>query len=761
MPFRSDSEAVMAGSERRARDGGPSATTRWHREEELPTRRLLPGTLAAVAAFVALWPYTSVIEPGAWSLSVTIIVIAMALTGIGLRTALQHRASWMREAVTFLAQIAVAMGVITMLVAGDSAFFGVVPTPTTWSIFGSLSARAWEEVAFGTAPLDATPGLQLVLSAGFALVAITLDQLIAHRSALLAILLTGVIGAVPMIVTAGGANVVWFVMLGVLTLVLFQYTARQHPQAPTRSSASITAGIGVAALAATVILAPGVPISASWAGAGAGVTVNASLRLGDDLRRPTPVEVMTVAAEGEIAPYLRLATLSRFDGRIWHPDESELQPQTEGFGDPEWSDAIETEDQLTSVRIIRMSSSWLPVPYPATRIRGVPSAWQVMPANRTVVSETSDAVGNDYTVSSVAVTPTLEQIRAASAAASTPAGNDVDLPPVIGALATEVTAAASSDYDRLIALQNWFRSDFTYSLDTPVEEGFDGTGAEAVADFLEARSGYCVHFAGAFALMAQELGMQVRIVVGYLPGVLTDQERGDESVFSVSSDQLHSWPEVFFQGVGWVPFEPTASLGVPTRFLPGANTGTGTGTPTAPAPTTEPGAAPTSGPELERGDAEEDAGAAGPLRRLDPTPIALGVAGAVLIVLLPALIRRARRAVRLRRARAGDAMAAWSELRDTLLDLRLPVSDADTPRVRGADLARERRVDDDAMRRVTDAVEQANYARTAADAGDLATPLTEILSDLHRSVDRRMRVIAVLAPRSLIAGRGADAPVLA
>lgn len=750
-------EGALAG-----RAGATAHPTPWHREEELPTRRLLPGVLAAAAAFVALWPFTSVIEPGAWSLSVTVVVVATILTGIAVRTGLQRRAQWMREAVTFFAQLAVGVGVITMLVAGDTAFFGMVPTPTTWSILGSLASRAWEEIAFGSAPLAATPGLQLTLSAGFALVAVALDHLVAHRNAVLAVLVTGIIGALPMIVTVGDANVVWFVMLGALTLMLFRYTAQRHPQAPTRSSPAIAAGIGIAALVATLVVAPAVPVSASWAGAGAGVTVNASLRLGDDLRRPTPVEVLTVAADAEIAPYLRLATLSRFDGRIWHPDEADLQPQSAGFGEPDWSDEIETEDRLTSVRIIRMSSSWLPVPYPATRIRGVPAAWQVMPANRTVVSETSDAVGNDYTVSSVAVTPTLEQIRAASAAASAPGRDaDVQLPPIVGELAAEVTAAAGSDYDRLIALQNWFRSDFSYSLDTPVDEGFDGTGADAVADFLEARSGYCVHFAGAFALMAQDLGMQVRIVVGYLPGILTDQERGDESVFSVSSDQLHSWPEVFFEGIGWVPFEPTASLGVPTRFLPGANTGTGPGAPSTPVPTTEPGAAPTSGPELERRDAGEDAGTTGPLRRLDPTPIALSVAGAVLLMLLPALIRRARRALRLRRARAGDAMAAWSEIRDTLLDLRLPVSDADTPRVRGADLAGERGVDAVAMRHVTQAVEQANYARTTPDAGDLSAPLAEILAALGRSVDRRTRLGAFLLPRSLVAGRGADAPVLA
>jgi transglutaminase-like putative cysteine protease len=50
-----------------------------------------------------------------------------------------------------------------------------------------------------------------------------------------------------------------------------------------------------------------------------------------------------------------------------------------------------------------------------------------------------------------------------------------------------------------------------------VQEGFDGQGVDAVAAFLQAKTGYCVHFAGAFALMARSLGMPTRIVVGFLP----------------------------------------------------------------------------------------------------------------------------------------------------------------------------------------------------------------------------------------------------
>ena len=132
------------------------------------------------------------------------------------------------------------------------------------------------------------------MGVGFGIVAILLDQLVAQRGAILASLLTAVVGSVPMIVTLGGVNVVWFVILGILILALLGYTAAQNPESPRRTSAAVAAGVGVAALAATVIVAPVLPVSASLAGTGTGVTVDASLRLGDDLRQPNPVEVLSL-----------------------------------------------------------------------------------------------------------------------------------------------------------------------------------------------------------------------------------------------------------------------------------------------------------------------------------------------------------------------------------------------------------------------------------------------------------------------------------
>lgn len=720
-----------------------------------------PAGLAAAASAVALWPYTSVIRPGAWTFTVVSVILVVALVGMAVRRWQRHRRAALRSLLAMLGQAVAATTLLTAVIAPEGAFMGLLPTTTTLEHFGLLAGQAYQEVLFGSAPLDDTPALRAMLGIGFAVIAILLDHLVTERLSLLAGLVVATVGAVPMIVTLGDANLVWFVMLAVLLLLLLRHGVRHGRTGPRRASAPIAIGVGAGAVALALVVTPGLPVSATWIGVGASVELNPTLRLGEDLRRPTASEVMTVATTAQIAPYLRIATLSRFDGDVWHPDESELTPLADGFGAPEWTDAIATREQRTSIRVLGVSSSWLPVPYPATSVQGVGGNWRVMPINRTVSSRTADASGEDYTVTSAVVAPTLEQIKASRAAVAPGALATLEeIPEVVARTAAEVTADAETDYDRLIALQSWFRAEFDYSLETPVEEGFDGTGAEAVARFLEVRAGYCIHFAGAFALMAQSMDMPVRIVVGYLPGHPTEEKRGDEFVYSVSSDQLHAWPEVHFDGIGWVPFEPTTSLGVPTSFLPGQTSG-GTGTaPATPAPSTAPSPAATGGPELERDDVDGQAVGGDSLRRLDPAPVMLVTAVILVVVLLPGAFRRGVRYVRRRRAARGDAYAAWTEVRATLVDLGLPVSDAETPRTRGAHLV-ERGADAVAVQRLVGAVERASFARSPGETGDLSDALRSVLDALGRSVDGRDRVRALLLPRSLVAQSPARATVMA
>jgi len=725
------------------------------RNDERRARTMIAGLLTAVAAFVALWPYTSVVVAGTWSFVSVAVILVVAVTGVIVRQ-LRTRAI-VRDLCTLLAQVLAAICTLTLLIIPQGALLGIIPTGDTVAALSNLVADGFAQVQTSVAPMADTLALRTVIAIGFAIVTILLDHLIAQRVTLLAVILVAAVGAVPTIATFGEANIPWFVMLAVVALFLLRHSIRHDRRTPRRASAGVAIGVGAAATAIALFVTPILPVSATWVGAGTSLTLNPSLRLGDDLRRPTPSDVITLATNATTAPYLRIATLSRFDGRVWTPDEADVQSVNDGFGEAEWADAIEAEDQRTSIRVNGISSSWLPVPYPATEIVGVPSTWNVMPINRTVVSETQNASGADYTVTSADIEPTLEQIRAADAVADAPPEEEV--PEIIAATAAEVTADAETDYDRLIAMQSWFRSEFSYSLDAPVEGDFDGTGSEAVEAFLDARSGYCIHFAGAFALMAQSLDMPVRIVVGYLPGRLTDEKRGDESIYVVSSDQLHAWPEVHFEGIGWVPFEPTASLGDPTGFLPTATTGNTSTDPTAPQPTTTPTTAPTSGPDVERGQDDTSSTGSQALRQLDPTPVMLVTLGVLFVVLLPALLRLAVRTGRRTRARRGDALIAWRELRDTLVDLRLPISDAETVRMRGEELI-SRGADAAAVRMLVSNVERESYARAGNGTADLSHALDQVSADLRRSVDGRSRFAARLLPRSLFVSRPSRDSVL-
>ncbi|MGM1018116.1 MAG: transglutaminase TgpA family protein [Actinomycetota bacterium] len=725
---------------------------------ERRNRVVIATLLAAFASVIALWPYTGVIQAGPWTGLVAVIIVAVGLVGAVTREVLARSRDGLRSLVTLLAQVIVVVCLLTALVAGGTAAFGILPTVGTLGAFGALATQALSEVAFGSAPLTDTLALRAMIAVGFAVVAILLDHLVSLRLALLSALFVAAVGVVPTIITLGDPDVIWFIALGILALLLLRHRARHDRRAPHRTSGVIAVGIGVCSLVLSVAVAPALPISATWAGVGTSQSLNPSLRLGEDLRQPSAAEVMTVATEDAVAPYLRIATLSFFDGRVWRADESDLQPLDEGFGEPEWGEDVQTRELRTSVRILNVSSSWLPVPYPATEVNDLSGRWNVMPSNRTVVSRTADAAGQDYTVTSTVLEPTLEQIRASTVNDSGDVRFSDSLPDVISDTARTVTADQATDYDRLVALQDWFRSEFTYSLETPVEEGFDGTGADAVETFLEVRSGYCIHFAGAFALMAQSLDMPVRIVVGYLPGRVTDERRGADYVYSVTSDQLHAWPEVHFPDIGWVPFEPTASLGVPTEFLPGETEGgSDAPSPSTPAPTTEPSTAPTDGPDIEREDETATSGGTDTLRGLDPTPVLLVSAGILLALLLPGFVRAARRAGRLRRARHGDSDAAWAELRDSLIDLGMPASDADTPRGRAARLVDDRGVDAAAVAELVTAVERRSYARTPDADTDLAAPLSTVLAELRASTDGRARLAALLLPRSLITARTATA----
>lgn len=137
----------------------------------------------------------------------------------------------------------------------------------------------------------------------------------------------------------------------------------------------------------------------------------------------------------------------------------------------------------------------------------------------------------------------------------------VSLSPKVKAYLAEVTADAETDVEKLRAIEAELAS-FTYTTE-PGKMPATVKDSESFLDYflLEGREGYCTYYATAFALLAREMGFPTRYVQGYY--VSTDQT----GVFSVRSNMAHAWPEVYFEGVGWIPFEPTPGYGA-ARYTP-------------------------------------------------------------------------------------------------------------------------------------------------------------------------------------------------
>jgi hypothetical protein len=138
--------------------------------------------------------------------------------------------------------------------------------------------------------------------------------------------------------------------------------------------------------------------------------------------------------------------------------------------------------------------------------------------------------------------------------------------------ARQVTAGARSTYEAARLLQGWFQREFDYSLEIQ-----SGHGTSAIESFLRQRGGYCEQFAGTYAAMMRTLGIPARVAVGFTPGI--ELETG---VFAVQGRHAHAWPEVWFDGVGWIGFEPTPGRGAPGAEdytdLPAQQDPTGTST---------------------------------------------------------------------------------------------------------------------------------------------------------------------------------------
>ncbi len=126
-----------------------------------------------------------------------------------------------------------------------------------------------------------------------------------------------------------------------------------------------------------------------------------------------------------------------------------------------------------------------------------------------------------------------------------------DLPGRVRTLALELTATEKTPYDRALEIERYLRQ-IPYTLDVDRAPA----GRDLVDFFLfDERRGYCDYYASAMTVLARAAGIPARVAIGYTRGTPDPQGGG----YLVTEAEAHSWVELYFPGVGWVPFEPTAA----------------------------------------------------------------------------------------------------------------------------------------------------------------------------------------------------------
>lgn len=653
------------------------------------------------------------------------------------------------------------------LVAGFApahAVLGVIPTEETWQELSALPGDGVASIAAQRVPADADAGvvfLLALLGIGVAVVTETV-ALGLRRPAFTVVPVVGVL-AIPVIVAPGLADPAVFVLAAIGALALLRLPR-------PRSTTVATAAIGSAAILAALVVPP-VALAESGAGGSAvgySTGINPLVSLGRDLVRADPVDAVVYWTDTGAGAYLRLTTLPVFSGENWLAgDVADAIEEIDGaFPRPAGqADEVRAVERSGTFSVGEISSRWVPIPYPVTEIEGLEGTWMVESGGLSVRTSSGNAYRQRYELSYLDVMATSSQLRAA-AEPGPELARQLDLPDEVPANITEtaraVAADAATDYDAAVALQSFLRgSDFEYSTETPLQRGGDGASLEVVSAFLDERSGYCVHFASSMAIMARTLGIPSRLVVGFQPGteaLITLEDGRERLAYLVTTHDLHAWPELYFEGVGWTRFEPTPSRGSVPEYpetLPGDAVTVPGGVPSTPGDAQDV-PRPTLNP---RDDKIEDGLAAGGV--VDDGLASLrGVTAIVLGVLLTVAVtpmcwralRRGRRLGRIRRGE-GAAQAAWDELRDTARDAGWSAPDSETPRAFADRLAVVLTADRDLLDRVRAEVEQIAFAPRAEVVLD-----ERALGDLRRAIlstaDWRQRVRALLLPPSLVGAVG-------
>jgi transglutaminase-like putative cysteine protease len=769
-------------------------------------RRTLAAALASAAASLSLYP----IFIGTlwfWAGLGSIAVVAAVATATRLRP--------LPVPVCLIAVFAGLLLYLNLAFSNARSLYHLLPTPASIGQLFDLTGQGFDEASKYAPPVPELNGMVLLAAAGIGIAAVLTD-LIAVRlaSAALAGLPLLLLFTEPFTLSVGrgffGTSVAFGVgVAGYLALLSSEGRDRiREWERPAASAAAtdlpdtrILAAAGRRVGFASVVIAlclplvvPGLHVTRLFggqpgiggrpgSGAGAGVGFpDPNTRLSQQLKTTQPSDVLAYTTKAANPDYLQIYVLDKLtdDGwQIFDQPESLVSVAPQLPAPPGLASAASALRVTTRLKISQGVGAdvygALPVPYPATTV-SVPGTAR---ADRTTLMVFDPGValsGLGYSVTSLSQSPAQQQLNAAQPPPSAIKDRYLAVPPSydsLYAVAERVIsqAGAKTQFEEATALQNWLSGgDFKYTLNAPTV-----VNAGGLKRFLtDSKAGYCQQFSFAMAVLARLLGIPSRVAYGFTQGT----SLGDND-WLVTTHDAHAWPQLYFQGFGWLRFEPTPSGG------------NGQGSASAPSYTLAPGsvspggtgqAAPASGPSTSADGGLSEAAKAKIIEALGgivPANVGAGTGAAarggggggatvnpweVLGLVLAGLLAivavaplSARLAIRRRRWRRADdaalAHAAWRELRDDLVDHSAGYRPSESPRAVAARAATGLALAEPAqaaLGRIAMAEERARYAARPADGSGLRHDSATVRHAIAAAVPRWTRWRARLAPVSVL-----------
>jgi transglutaminase-like putative cysteine protease len=540
---------------------------------------------------------------------------------------------------------------------------------------------------------------------------------------------------------------------------------------PSAGRGARRVGAGVVVLAAIApIVVPGfgskAVIDLSSLNSDNRVHVSPLVQIGAILNQGEKVEVFQVRTDHQA--YWRMVGLDQIDSTgAWNPTPEQgvsIQPGQQLPGQTPVSSGTMIDATFTAKNDLAFTT--LPVAYqPSQLVSAEDSVTWFVNSQAMSVGEWPDK-DSTYQVQSLYPTPTAGQLRSTTVATEQYPGETqlpTDLPPEIEQLAKEWTQGKTSDFDKIMAIQDRLVDPSQFAYDKT--QTYDPT-LESLVQFLKVvKRGFCEQYASAMAVMLRTLGIPARVATGFTPGHLVE---GSTDTYSVETSDLHAWVEVPFDGYGWLPFEPTpggmvnpematyttASVGStcpsksndcrgggpqgsgahPGQPKPGTVQGREQSDPANTRP--NPGTAPTTPPEPSQG--------------VRPLAVAAWFAvGAGLLLLAVPLVRWFRRRRTVRRAQREPRaliLATYDVFSERAGDLGLGRGPGETPREYRHRIEATDLLMDGHMERLTGTVVRAAYGPrpvTDDDAADAAADAEHVIRDLRRSTPLRRRIVGI------------------